>query len=102
MVYVLMSRAAFSRSSGVEPNLYAWNTLIGVFGSVEDVDGAYQVWLKMLQGGVMPDMHTQVPCCPLACASSTAAVMHHMAIGVLACAKPPMCLGRYRTVPCCH
>ena len=102
MVYMLMSRAAFPRSSGVEPNLYAWNTLIGVFGSVEDVDGAYQVWLKMLQSGVTPDMHTQVPCYPLACASSTSAVMHHRAIGVLNSAKPPRRLGRCRTVPCCR
>ena len=93
-----MSRAPFPCSSGVEPNLYAWNTLIGVFGSVEDVDGAYQVWLKMLQSGVTPDMHTQVPCCPLACASSTAAVMHHMTTGVLDRAKPPMCLGRCKTL----
>ena len=102
MVYMLMSRAASPCSSGVKPNLYAWNTLIGVFGSVEDVDGAYQVWLNMLQSGVMPDMHTQVPCHPLACASSSAAAMHHMAMGVLNRAKPPMCLGRCRTVPCCH
>ena len=66
---------------------------MGVFGSTEDVDGAYQLWLKMLQSNVTPDRHTQVPLYPLACASGTATVTRRMAVGVLDHAKPPVTLG---------
>ena len=48
------------RLAGVKPTRICWNTLIGTFGVAGDMDGAYEVWQRMLKSGMTPDRYTQV------------------------------------------